>query len=69
MWQGKLCSETSVEPCARGYTCRLAEGLKKRDYYIIEEGTCELLVGSQQPLTKELAKWMGIKWIYHTECF
>ena len=38
---------------------------RKDDYYIIEEGTCELLVASQQPFTKELAKWMGIKIIGH----
>ena len=33
----------------------------KLDLYINEEGMRELLVVSQQPLTKELAEYMGIK--------
>ena len=33
--------------------------------YIGEEGIIELLVGSQQPLTKEPAEYMGIKVIGH----
>ena len=36
---------------------------RKNDYYINEEGMCELLIGSQQPLAKELAEYMGIKMI------
>ena len=35
------------------------------DLYINEEGMIELLVGSQQPLAKELAEYMGIKIIGH----
>ena len=38
---------------------------QKYDYYINEEGMCELLVGSQLPLAKELAEYMGIKIIGH----
>ena len=38
---------------------------QKYDYYINEEGMIELLVGSQQPLAKELAEYMGIKIIGH----
>ena len=34
-------------------------------YYINEEGMCELLVRSQQPLAKELAEYMGIKIIVY----
>ena len=34
-------------------------------YYISENGMCELLVGSQQPLAKELAEYIGIKIIGH----
>ena len=34
---------------------------QKYNYYINEEGMTELLVGSQQPLAKELAEYMGIK--------
>ena len=34
-------------------------------YYISEDGICELLVGSQQPLAKELAEYIGIKIIGH----
>ena len=33
---------------------------RKDDYYINEERMIELLVGSQQPLAKELAEYMGI---------
>ena len=36
-------------------------GSRKDDYYINEEGMCELLLESQQPLAKELAEYMGIK--------
>ena len=36
-------------------------GSRKDDYYIIEDGMCELLLGSQQPLAQELAEYMGIK--------
>ena len=35
--------------------------LRKDDYYIIEEGITELLVGSQQQPAKELAEYMGIE--------
>ena len=38
---------------------------RKDDYYINEEGMIELLVGSQQPLAKELAEYMGNKLIGH----
>ena len=38
---------------------------RQDDYYINEEGMCELLIGSQQPLAKELAEYMGIKIIGH----
>ena len=38
---------------------------QKLDTYINEEGMTELLVGSQQPLAKELAEYMGIKLIGH----
>ena len=38
---------------------------KKYDYFIIEEGMCELLVGSQLPVAKELAEYMVIKTIGH----
>ena len=38
---------------------------RKDDYYINEERMIELLVGSQQPLAKELAEYMGIKIIGH----
>ena len=38
---------------------------KKDDYYINEDGMCELLIGSQQPMEKELAEYMGIKIIGH----
>ena len=31
------------------------------EYYINEDGMCKLLVGSQQPLAKELAEYMDIK--------
>ena len=34
---------------------------RKLDLYISEEGMIELLVGSQQPLAKELAEYMSIK--------
>ena len=37
----------------------------KLDLYINEEGIREPLVGSQQPLAKELAEYMGIKIIGH----
>ena len=37
----------------------------KLDLYINEEGMRELLVGSQQPLAKKLAGYMGIKMIGH----
>ena len=35
--------------------------LQKYHIYINEEGMCELLVGSQQSLAKELAEYMGNK--------
>ena len=38
---------------------------QKLDLYINEEGMIELLVGSQQPLTKELAEYISIKIIGH----
>ena len=38
---------------------------QKYDYYINEEGMIGLLVGTQQPLAKELAEYMGIKIIGH----
>ena len=34
---------------------------QKLDLYISEKGICVLLVWSQQPLTKELPEYMGIK--------
>ena len=39
--------------------------LNKLDLYTNEEGMLELLIGSQRPLAKELAEYMGIKIIGH----
>ena len=39
--------------------------LQKYEYYINDERMCELLVGSQLPLAKELGEYMGIKVIGH----
>ena len=38
---------------------------KKDDYSINEEGMIKVLVGSQQPLAKGLAEYMGVKLIGH----
>ena len=38
---------------------------QKYEIYINEEGMIELLVGSQQPLAKELPEYMDIKIIGH----
>ena len=38
---------------------------QKFDAYIKEEGMIELLIGSQQPMAKELAEYMSIKLIGH----
>ena len=38
---------------------------RKDEYYINETGMTELLIGSQLPLAKELAEYMGIKIIGH----
>ena len=38
---------------------------RKDDYDVSEDGMIELLVGSQQPLAKELAEYMSIKIIGH----
>ena len=40
---------------------------QKYDIYINEEGMIELLVGTQQPLAKDLAQYMGIKIIAHKD--
>ena len=34
---------------------------QNNDYCIIEEGIHELLISSQQPLAKEIEKYLGIK--------
>ena len=54
---------SSVHAACIPFNC--PKELRKDDYYINEEGMIELLVGSQQPMAKELAEYMGIKIIRH----